>query len=200
MKRIARALAAMGILTATLTAVVSAQPPDSTVVAPAAPETPHPIKSVLTRTGEEQDRFEIGGGLVKGFFDAAGSFGYRRFLRQGRIVEVNLMGEMTGMAKDQLTEGAFGAYLLLRPVNSYHESWRLRPLIEGGPAVHAVVQGASLQGLERTRYKAQTYLKGHVYFGVEALLSRKVGLVLRQRFSTPSHRPFDYAQAAILLR
>ena len=192
MRRVAILLAAIGALVFARGA--SAQP-DSTQT-----ESHARVRSVLTRTGEEQDRFEIGGGVVKGFFDEAGSFGYRRFLRQGAILEVNLMGELTGMSKDQLTEGAFGAYVLLRPVQSYHESWRIRPLVEGGPALHTVVQAATLEGLGRTRYKAQVYVKSHVYFGVEALLTRKFGLVLRQRFSTPSHRPFDYAQAAILLR
>lgn len=174
--------------------------PDSTTVAHATSEAPRRVKSVLVRTGEEQDRFEIGGGVVKGYFDGVGSFGYRRFLRQGPVFEVNLMGELTGTTKSPLTEGGFGVFLLLRPVKSYHESWRIRPLVEGGPSLHAVVQAASLTGLNRTRYKAQTYAKLHAYFGVEALLTRKLGLVLRQRFTTPSHRPFDYAQAAILLR
>src|SRR5438067_4513682 len=164
--------------------------PDSTAA-------PSHVTSVLTRTGEEEDRFEIGGGVVKGFFDGMGSFGYRRFLRQGAIFQGNLMGELTGTSRAQLTEGAFGAYVLLRPVKSYRESWRIRPVIEGGPAVHAVVQAASLEGLGRTRYKAQIYIKTHVYIGVEAMLTRRLGLVLRQRFSAPSHRPFDYAQAAI---
>jgi len=193
MRRVAILLAAALVAAATVLTGAALAQVDSTGA-------PSRVRSVLTRTGEEQDRFEIGGGVVKGFFDGVGSFGYRRFLRQGAIFEGNLMGEMTGTSKAQLTEGAFGVYLLLRPVKSYHESWRLRPLLEGGPAFHTVVQAASLEGLGRTRYKAQVYVKSHVYFGVEALLTRRLGLVLRQRVSAPSHRPFDYAQAAILLR
>ena len=177
----------------------SAQPPplpDSTAAPPPSPK----ITSTFTRTGEEQDRFEIGGGLVKGYFDANGTFAYRRLLHQGQILERSIMGEVTGTTKSPLTEGAFGTYLLFRPVKSYRETWKLRPLIEGGPAAHIVVQGASLEGLSRTSYKAHVYLKSHVYAGFEAILSRKFGLVVRGRLSTPSHRPLDYAQAAILLR
>jgi hypothetical protein len=158
------------------------------------------VKSTVTRTAEERDRFELGGGLVRDFFDVVGSFGYRRFLTQGPVFEANLMGEVTGTGKEQLTEGALGVYVLLRPIKTYKESWRVRPLLEAGPAVHIVVQGASLEGLEKTRYKAKVYIKTHPYVGFEALLTPRLGLVVRGRASIPSHRPFDYAQAAILFR
>jgi hypothetical protein len=72
--------------------------------------------------------------------------------------------------------------------------------VEFGPGVHTVVQIASLQDLNRTRYKAQMYLKTHAYAGFEALLSGRVGFLARGRMSIPSHLPFDYAQAAIFLR
>ncbi len=158
------------------------------------------VTSTLRRTGEERDRFELGGGVVRGFFDAVGSFGYRRFLGQGPVFEQSLMAELSGTAKNQLTEGAFAVYILMRPSFSYRESWRLRPLVEFGPSVHTVVQVASLQDLNRTRYKAQVYFKTHAYAGFEALLSRRVGFLARGRMSIPSHRPLDYAQAAIFLR
>ena len=158
------------------------------------------MTSTFVRTPEERDRFEIGGGVVQGFFDAVGSFGYRRFLGQGPVFESHFMGELTGTGRAQLTEGALGVYALLRPIKSYRESWRLRPLIEAGPGVHTVVQVASLEGLDKSRYKAHVYIKTHAYFGFEALFSPRFGLVARGRLSVPSHRPFDYAQAAILLR
>jgi hypothetical protein len=142
----------------------------------------------------------VGGGVVHGFFDAAGSLGYRRFIGEGRLFEKSVMGELTGTSKDQLTEGTFSAYLLLRPVKSYQESRRIRPLVEFGPGFHTVVQVASLEGLNRTRYKSQVYIKTHAYGGFEALLTRRLGFLVRGRISIPSHRPFDYAQAAILLR
>jgi hypothetical protein len=85
-------------------------------------------------------------------------------------------------------------------VKSYRESSRIRPLVEFGPGLHTVVQVASLEGLSRTRYKSQLYLKTHAYGGFEALLTRRLGFLVRGRVSFPSHRPFDYAQAAILLR
>jgi hypothetical protein len=170
---------------------------------PAPPRVPSEaprVTSTFTRTSEETDRFELGAGVVHGFFDAVGSFGYRRFIGQGRRFEKNVMAELTGTSKDQLTEGAFGAYLLLRPVKSYQESWRIRPIVEFGPGFHTVVQVASLEGLNRTRYKAQVYIKTHAYGGFEALVTRRLGFLVRGRISIPSHRPFDYAQAAILLR
>jgi hypothetical protein len=172
----------------------SGQPPDSTE------SRPRRVTSTFVRSSEERDRFELGGGYVQGFFDAVGSFGYRRFLEQGPVFEANLMLEVTGTGKRQLTEGAFAGYLLLRPWKTYRESWRIRPLIEAGPGVHTVVQAASLEGLEKSRYKAHVYLKTHGYLGFEALFTRRLGLVVRGRVSVPSHRPLDYAQAAILLR
>jgi hypothetical protein len=170
---------------------------------PAPPRVPSEaprVTSTPRRTGEEIDRFEVGGGVVRGFFDAVGSFGYRRYLGQTHVFEENLMGELTGTAKNQLTEGVFSAYLLLRPLKSYRQSRRLRPLVEFGPGFHTVFQVASLDGLNRTRYKSEVYLKTHVYGGFEALATRRLGLVVRGRVSYPSHRPFDYAQAAVLLR
>jgi len=158
------------------------------------------VTSTFGRTREEMDRFELGGGVVEGFFDAVGSFGYRRFLGQGPAFEQSLMVELTGTAKDQLTEGVFSVYVLLRPSMTYKESWRLRPLVEFGPAFHTVVQVASLEGLNRTRYKANAYFKTHAYAGFEALVTRRVGFLVRGRMSVPSHRPFDYAQAPIFLR
>ncbi len=158
------------------------------------------VTSKFSRTPEETDRFELGGGAVQGFFDAVGSLGYRRFIGQGKRFERSLMGELTGAAKNQLTEGVLSFYLLMRPSFTYRESWRLRPLVEFGPGIHTVVQVATLEGLNRTRYKADVYLKTHAYAGFEALLSRRVGFLVRGRLSIPSHRPLDYAQAAILLR
>jgi len=160
----------------------------------------HRVTSTFRRTGEEMDRFELGGGVVQRFFDTVGSLGYRRSLGLGPAFERSLMGELTGTAKDQLTEGIFSVYLLMRPSLTYKESWRFRPLVEFGPAFHLVVQTASLEGLNRTRYKADVYVKTHAYGGFEVLASRRVGFLVRGRISVPSHRPFDYAQAAIFLR
>jgi hypothetical protein len=172
---------------------------DSTAVAP-----PHVtagrVTSTFRRTGEERDRFEVGAGVVRGFFDSNGTFAYRRFLSEGRALERSLMVELSGSAKDQLTEGVASIYLLMRPIATYRQTWRIRPLLEFGPAFHTVVQGATLEGLNRTRYKAQVYVKSHAYAGVEVLVTQRVGFLVRGRVSVPSHRPFDYAQAAIFLR
>ncbi len=137
---------------------------------------------------------------MQGFFRILGSVAYRRWVGQGPVFEQNMMLEVSGSAKKQLTEGAFGFYLFMRPSLTYRDSWRIRPLIEFGPAAHAVVQVASLEGLGRTLYRSEVYVKTHGYVGAEALVSRRIGLLIRGRVSVPSHRPMDYAQAAIFLR
>src|SRR5439155_15458991 len=96
---------------------------DSTTTAPR-------VTSTFGRTGEEQDRFELGIGAVQGFFDVTGSFAYRRFLNERGPFERSVMGELTGTAKSQLTEGAVSIYVLLRPTGSYRQGWRIRPLFE----------------------------------------------------------------------
>ncbi len=158
------------------------------------------VKSTFGRTGEEQDRIELGVGTVEGFFDVTGSLGYRRFLSERGAFERSFMGELTGTAKDQLTEGIASAYLLFRPLGSYRQTWRIRPLIEGGPGVHLVVQAASIDGFTRTNYRAHAYVKTHAYGGFEILATRRLGFLVRGRFSVPGYHPFDYAQAAIFLR
>ena len=183
---------------------------DSTAEAPAPPTTspgaapaPAPaarVTSTFRRTGEERDRFEFGAGVVRGFFNANGTLAYRRFLSERGALERSLMGELSGTTKNQLTEAVVSIYLLLRPVPTYRQSWRIRPLLEFGPAVHTVVQGASLEGLNRTRYTAHVYAKTHGYAGFEALVTNRFGFLVRGRVSVPSHRPFDYPQAAIFLR
>src|SRR6185503_14738548 len=185
---------------------------DSTVVPPtpplvpgstpteAASSAPGRVTSTFRRSGEELDRFEIGGGVVQGYFDAVGSLGYRKSIGIGDDFERSFMGELTGTTKDQLTEGVLSAFLLFRPLLTFKETWRVRPLVEFGPGVHTVLQVASLEGLNRTRYKSQVYIKGHVYGGFEALITPRLGFLVRGRFSTPSHRPLDYAQAAIFFR
>jgi hypothetical protein len=173
-----------------------AQPP---AVADSTPPPPR-VTSTFRRTGEETDRFELGAGVVQGFFDVVGTLGYRRSLGQSQQFDKTMMAELTGTSKDQLTEGAFSLYFFLRPRVTYRESWRIRPLVEAGSGVHTVLQVASLEGLDRTRYKAHVYLKAHGYLGFEALASRRVGFLVRGRISAPSHRPLDYAQAAVFLR
>jgi len=173
---------------------------DSAAVAPAPPAPATGRVTSKVRTSEERDRFEFGAGVVKGFFDANGTFAYRRFLSERHSLERSIMVEVSGTAKNPLTEGVASFHLLLRPAATYRQSWKLRPLLEFGPAVHTVVQGASLEGLNRTRFKARVYAKTHGYAGFEALITNRLGLLVRGRVSIPSHSPFDYAQAAIFLR
>jgi hypothetical protein len=195
-----RAAVAWAPVAAVLTVVLLACGSPTQASAQDSTATSHRVTSTFRRTGEELDRFELGAAVVRGFFDAVGTFAYRRSLSVGRTFEPSIMGELAGTAKDQLTEGAFSAYLLLRPVKSFRESWRIRPLIEAGPGFHTVVQVASLEGLNRTRYKAHVYVKTHAYAGFELLATPRLGFLVRGRMSVPSHRPFDYAQAAIFLR
>jgi hypothetical protein len=170
-----------------------AQPPDSASAAPAR-------RIAAARSPEERDRFELGVDAMEGFFDVGGSFAYRRYLGERWPLERSIMGELTGTRKSHLVAGTMSAYWLFRPINSYRAGWRIRPLIEGGPGAHVVFQAASLEGFDRSIYKAQTYLKMHAYGGFEWIVTKNLGLVVRGRFSVPSHRPLDYAQAAILLR
>jgi hypothetical protein len=158
------------------------------------------VTSQLQRTGEERDRFEIGMAVPQGYFDWLGTFGYRRFMREGGPLEQTIQLEVSGTAKDYLGEGALSVYYLFRPIKSYKESWKLRPLIEAGPGVHVVVQIADIEGFNDSAFHTQAYLKTHLYGGFEFLFSRKLGLVVRGRVTLPEDHPLDYAQAAILLR
>jgi len=168
---------------------------DSTATTPP----PRPAASPR-RTGEEQDRFELGVGAVQGFFDVTGSLAYRRFLNERGPFERSVMAELTGTTKSQLSEGMVSLYVFFRPAATYRQSWRIRPLIEFGPGVHTVVQVASLEGFNRSSYKGKLYVKSHAYVGFEVLATKRLGFLVRGRMSAPSHHPFDYAQAAILLR
>lgn len=166
------------------------------------PEAPprEAVHSRLRRTGEERDRFELGAAIPNHYFDIIGTFGYRRFLREGGPFEQAMQLEVSATRKDYLTEGSIGAYYLLRPLKSYREGWKLRPLLEAGPAAHLTIQVADIVGFNDQSFHAQAFLKGHLYAGAELLLSRKVGFLVRGRLTVPERRPFDYAQAAILLR
>jgi len=166
---------------------------------PRADEAPR-VTSTFGRTGEERDRIELGAGAVQGFFDFVGSLGYRRFIGERGSFERSIQAELTGTTKEHLSEGIASTYLLFRPKGSYRQTWRIRPLIEGGPALHLVVQAASIEGFARTNYKAHAYIKSHAYGGLEVLVTKRLGFLMRGRFSVPSHHPFDYAQAAIFLR
>ncbi len=158
------------------------------------------VTSQLQRTGEERDRFEIGLAVPQGYFDWLGTFGYRRFIREGGPMEQSIQAEISGTAKDYLGEGALSVYYFFRPTKSYKEGWKLRPLIEVGPGLHLVAQMADIEGFNDSAFHTQAYLKTHVYGGFELLLSQKMGIVVRGRVSLPEDHPFDYAQAAILLR
>lgn len=166
----------------------------------ATPQKPPPVTSHLRRTSEERDRFELGVAMPHDYFDALGTFGYRRFVRERAPFEQSIQIEAAAGKKDYLTEGSLSLYYLFRPLKSYREGWKLRPLLEGGPGVHVVVQSADLVGFSQTSFHAHGYLKTHLYAGAEYLLTRRVGFLLRGRISVPAHHPADYAQAAIFLR
>ncbi len=158
------------------------------------------VRSVLRRTGEERDRVELGVAIPEGGFDFLGTLAYRRFLREGGPFEQTLQLELTGGRQDHITEGAISAYYFLRPLNSYRQAWRLRPLLEVGPGAHLVVQSADIEGFEDTSFHTRSFLKTHLYAGAELLLTNKVGFLVRARLTAPEHHPLDYAQAAIFLR
>ncbi len=166
----------------------------------AAPPKQRPVTSHLRRTPEERDRLELGAAMPQDFFDVLGTFGYRRFVRERAPFEQSIQIEVAGGKKDYLTEGSLSLYYLFRPLKSYRESWKLRPLLEAGPGAHVVVQSADLVGFSETSFHVHGYLKAHLYAGAEYLLTRRVGFVVRGRISVPAHHPADYAQAAIFLR
>ncbi|TMQ65615.1 MAG: hypothetical protein E6K79_04610 [Candidatus Eisenbacteria bacterium] len=164
------------------------------------PSPQNPITSRLGRTSEERDRFELGVAAPDGYFDVVGTFAYRRFIYQSGQFEQSMQVEVTGMKKDYLIEGSLSLYYFLRPLKTFREEWRVRPLLEVGPGAHLVVQAADIIGFTETSYRARSYLKTHAYGGVEFLLTRRFGILVRGRFSVPAHHTLDYAQAAILLR
>ena len=158
------------------------------------------MTSHLQRTPEERDRFELGLAVPQGYFDWLGTFGYRRLLREKAPFEQSMQIELSGTAKDYLGEGALSVFYLFRPIKSYKEGWKLRPLIEAGPGGHVAVQVADIEGFNDSAFHVQGYLKMHLYGGFEFLFSQKVGIVVRGRVTLPEDHPLDYAQAAILLR
>jgi len=171
------------------------------VYPPTSPPSEHgKVESRLVRTPEERARFELGVARPNEFFNVIGTFGYRRFFREGGPFDQTMQFEVAGTSKEYLTEGSLAAYYLLRPMKSYKEEWKVRPLIEAGPGGHLTVQVANIEGFNDQSFHAKAFLKAHLYAGAEFLLSRKWGFLVRGRLTAPEHKPFDYAQAAILLR
>lgn len=148
----------------------------------------------------DRDRFEWGVAAVQGYFDGLGTFAYRRFLREGGPFQQNIVIELEAGKKNYLSEGAVSLLYLFRPIRTFRPEWRIRPLLEVGPGAHLVIQVADIEGFDDTGFHSHAYLKMHAYAGVEALISRRWGILLRGRFTTPADRPLDYAQAAIFLR
>ena len=161
---------------------------------------PVPMSELTDEERLDRDRFEWGVAVVQGYFDALGTFAYRRFLRQGGPFQQNITIELAGGKKDYLSEGAFSLLYLFRPVRTLHPGWRVRPLFEAGPGAHFVIQVADIEGFDDTGFHNKAYLKMHAYAGVEAMMSRRWGIVIRGRLTTPADRPLDYAQAAVFFR
>lgn len=179
-----------------------AQPPaesDTTATTPPEPP-PSRVTSRMERTGEERDRLELGVAVPRGDFDFLGTFAYRRFIREGGPFEQSMMLEVGGTGKDHIIEGSLSLYYFFRPLRSYKQEWKLRPLLEIGPGAHVVVQSADIDGFDDSAFHSQGYLKTHLYLGFELLLGQKFGILARGRASVPEHNPLDYAQAAIFLR
>jgi len=192
------------------TAAPSAPPPTTpddaatqAATAPAdtsAPAPPSPARLARLGVGRDYDRFEFGAAVAEGAFDVLGTFAYHRYLRSGGPLENWLHIEVSGSAKDYLKEGTASVAYLLRPRWIIRRQGTIRPILEAGPGAHLVVQVADVEGFDATAFHSHAYLKGHVYGGFEALLGSAWGLVVRGRFTAPSHNPFDYAQIAVFLR
>lgn len=195
--RLAGCAALAALLGALAPRPACAQPP------PGEPPVVRPKKGPPKSTynpGPDRDRFELGVAGVEGYLDLLGTFGYRRFVRERAGWIQTLQTELTGGNKDYLSEGSGSVYYLVRPLAWDRPAWRVRPVIEGGFGAHLVVQAADIEGMNEVSYHAHAYVKAHLYGGVELLASDRFGIVVRGRLSVPSHRPADYAQAAIFLR
>lgn len=164
------------------------------------PTSSRAVRSSFGRTGEEMDRFELGGAIPRGDFEWLATIAYRRFIREGGPFEQSMQLEAGYTNKAHLTEGSLSLFYFFRPMGSYKERWKLRPIVELGPGGHIVVQTADIEGFDDSAFHSQGYLKMHAYLGFEFLLSNKVGFLARGRASIPEHHPLDYAQAAIFLR
>jgi hypothetical protein len=177
-------------------------PEGQPAAAPADTITPPPSAARRARAliGLDADRLELGAAIVDGPYAAIGTFGYHRYVRTGYPFEQWAHLEVTGAGKGYLKEGTVSVGYLLRPIASVHRSWRVRPIVEFGPAAHLVVQVADVQGFGQSAFHARMYLKTHAYLGFEALLGPRWGLLARGRGSVPAHRPLDYAQIALFLR
>ena len=168
---------------------------------PAEPKAETPkVQSTVSRTGEEIDRFEFGVAFPDDYFDILGSLGYRRFMREGGPFEQSLQIELAAGKQDYLFDAAASVFYLFRPLKSYREEWRLRPLVEIGPGVHLDIQIAEIEGFNETSFHGRGYLKMHGFLGAELMLGRRFGIMAKGRVGIPNHHPFDYAQAAIFLR
>jgi hypothetical protein len=174
--------------------------PDSAVAAQADSLVKPRPRGPVFQPGLDRDRIEIGAGPVRGYFDAVGSFGYRRYVRERRGWAQFVVGELSGAKKDYLTEGVGSVYYLFRNRRAWRRDRRVRPILEGGPGLHLAVQSAHLVGFNERPFHAKVFFKVHAYAGVEALVTPRMGLLLRGRMSVPDHRPLDYAQAAIFFR
>jgi hypothetical protein len=183
---------------------------DSTAVRPApdstaAPTSPDSVPAQPTRKefhgrGEERDRWELGVAWPTGYFDLLGTLAYRRYLRESEAFEQSLKVEATGGQTGYLTEASLSLYYFFRPIRSYRMDWKLRPLVEVGPGLHAVFEAAEIEGMDEYSYHTKGFAKLHAYLGVEWLPTRKFGLLVCGRVTVPDEDPLDYAQAAILLR
>src|SRR5437870_4581404 len=125
--------------------------------------TPPPPSSAVTSklgpTSEERDRFEVGVAVPDGYFDALGTFAYRRYIHESGQFEQSMQIEATGMKKDYLIEGSLSLYYFLRPLITYRQEWRGRPPPAFGPGGPPVVPAADIIGFTRTSSRAASSLQ-----------------------------------------
>jgi hypothetical protein len=179
------------------------QAPAQTSAAPADTSAPVPVtaaSAARAAVGNDNDRFELGAAIADGPFDALGTFGYERYVQNSGPLEHWVHVELTGASAPFLTEGTLSVAYFLRPLRTIRRKWAIRPILEAGPGAHLVVQVAKIQGFGETAFHSRGYLKTHAIAGLETLLGRHWGLVVRGRFSAPAHHPFDYAQIALFRR
>jgi len=190
-----------GLLAAAAVACLAAA--NAAAQPPAVPDVPRPKPTRVVSTydpGRDRDRFEVGVGAAKGYFDVLGTIGFRCFVRERTGWIQNFQVQASGSQKSHLTAATVSLYYLLRPRFSDRPGWAVRPILEGGVGTHLTVEGASMPEVDETAFHARAYLKTHFYLGGEFLATDRIGIAVRGRMTLPEYRPLDYAEAVIFLR
>lgn len=176
-------------------------PADSAAIAKAMRASDRAVAEALGKGGlYDLDRFELGVGFPRDYFDWLATFAYQRRVLTDPRFEHFLRPEASFGKKDYLTEGSVSLAWYLRPKRLWRPEWRIRPVVEGGIGGHIVVQFADITGFNDWSSHARFFVKSRLELGAETDLQGRFGLGVRGRLVVPAHRPLDYAQVFLFLR